>query len=277
MTITFTDLRADLHISCDAGKSFEESIDQLAPKINQFAAQAHEYKVENWQMALDTLGFVWWDPEYRGERISAERLDLLTIKFSPYRHASKALIAKQKREAKEWASDLEEAGMTTFEALAGATQVCERVVAVAQLETALAASPSGIAIPQAIVQMYRTFYRASTKYQVKTADAIRPLQVAIDVVNRSSSKGEALAQEVTGAIAAKMRQIRAGTAQGRWVLSDKQDELAAVSRFSNFIVHNVLGQKFSGDKAQFSSRSGIGLIVDACVYLYQLEQDKEND
>jgi CRISPR type I-D-associated protein Csc3/Cas10d len=276
MTITFTDLRADLHISCDAGKSFEESIEQLVPKINECAAQAHQYKADNWQMVIDTLAYIWWESEYRNEKISAERIDALTVKHSPYGKEALAIIAQQKQSAREWAADLEEADMNPFEALAGATQVCERVVAVAQLETALAASPSPIATPQAIVQMYRTFYRASTKYQVKMSDAIRPLRVAIDVVNRSSSKGEALAQEVTGSIAAKMRQIRAGTAQGRWVLSDKQDELAAVSQFSNFIVHNVLGQKFSGDKAQFSSRSGIGLIVDACVYLYQLEQDKEN-
>jgi hypothetical protein len=275
--VTLTTLREQLAQLATDGKTFEAAIEVLIPQINQLAEGCREYKAENWQMAIDTLAYVWWAKEIGGEKPSVETVDQISLTHSPFRAKTEAIIAKEKREADEWAAELKEAGMSPFEALGGAMQVCERVVQVDQLEQSLAMHPSPIVVPQAIVQMYRVFYRASARYRIKTADAIRPLQVAIDVITRSSSNGEALAQEVAGAIAAKMRKIRAGTAQGRWVLSDTQLELTAISAFSNFMVYNVLGQRFNGDKSQFSSKiSGIGLIADACVCLYQLEQDKEN-
>jgi CRISPR type I-D-associated protein Csc3/Cas10d len=102
------------------------------------------------------------------------------------------------------------------------------------------------------------------------------LLLAIEVVKSSPSNGEDLVQEVLGRIVARLQQTRSKNAKGRWVVHDQTVERELIYEFAQFLIFNVLEEKFKGDKSAFSSQKKIGLIEDACYALYCIEQDKEN-
>jgi len=247
---------------------FEQLIIKVAPMLNQAP------NADNFQLAFDALYFLWeckLNIQHHEVMPIPER-DRIALKYSRFGEHQEAVIQQQIDEANQWAKDLEEAGIDDpMQTLSFSKAEAEFIVAGEQRETTVATHPSPIAIPQRIVQLYRAFYRATGP---ETTNVLKPLLLTKEVISKSSSKGEELAQEVLGRISAHMKQVRGKTAKGRWVISDRAEEMQAVVEFANFMVFHVLGEKFNGDKASFSSKKGIGLIEDACDALYRLEQDK---
>jgi len=255
-------------------EDFEQLIIEAATPLN--AAP----NADNFQLAFDALYFLWECKLniQHGEVIPIPERDRIVLKYSRFGEHQEAVIQKQIDEANQWAKDLEEAGIDDpMQTISFSKAEAEFIVAKEQRETAVATHPSPIAIPQRIVQLYRVFYRAEKRYNPEKTNVLKPLLLTKEVISKSSSEGEELAQEILGRISAHMKQIRGKTAKGRWVINDRAEEMRAIKEFANFMVFHVLGEKFNGDKSAFSSKKGIGLIEDACDALYRLEQDKEND
>jgi hypothetical protein len=261
-------IRAEFKTAASEAVSFEVGIAAVASKLGNLVSNA-----DNWQMVFDVF---YWDWTENNDHIHASELDRISLKYSPFGSAQRAVIREQIRSAEEWKEALEAAGMSPLEALSLAKLDCEMEVAAETRSTNIATSPSPIAIPQEIVMLYRTFYRAAKQYNPERRNSIMPLLLASEVISQSQSKGEDLSQEITGRIVAKMGQIYHGHAKGRWVVSDTATQAKLIKQFADFIVFHVLGERFNGDKASFSSKRGVGLIEDACYALYVLEQDKEN-
>ena len=255
-------------------EDFEKLIIEAATPLN--AAP----NADNFQFAFDALYFLWECKLniQHGEIIPIPERDRIALKYSRFGEHQEAVIQKQIDEANQWAKDLEAAGIDDpMQTISFSKAEAEFIVAKEQREAAVATHRSPIAIPQRIMQLYRVFYRAEKRFNPETTNVLKPLLLTKEVISKSSSKGEELAQEILGRISAHMRQVRAGSAKGRWVISDRAEEMQAIVEFANFMVFHVLGEKFNGDKSAFSSKKGIGLIEDACNALYRLEQDKENN
>ena len=72
-----------------------------------------------------------------------------------------------------------------------------------------------------------------------------------------------------------MDRVRNSTAEGRWVISQREEERQAVLDFARYFVEEVFEKGFSRDRARLAGRQ-LNLIKDTCEFLYRLEQDKEN-
>lgn len=252
----------------EKGCSYEDAIAAVAPLLNRVP------NAQNFQLTID---FLHWHWEGAGRPpIPVQEQDRIALKYSRFGEYQEAEIQKQVESADEWQQELEEAGLEPLQALSLAKLDCELEVAHSDRNTAIATHPSPIATPQEIVRLYRLFYRAEKKYQPERTNVLKPLLLVKEVIQHSRSTGEELSQEILGRLVAFMGQVRRRAAKGRWVVANTTTELKIMKNFADFIVFNVLEQKFGNDKAKFSSQKGIGLIEDACYALYVLEQDKEN-
>jgi hypothetical protein len=247
---------------------FEQCIIAVLPSLNRMAANA-----ENWQLIFDLLH---WDWGATRPPVPVETQDNLALALSPWKSETAQVLASQRASAEEWAEALGANGISPMEALGLSSQDLVLTVEKESGLTQVAQSKSHLSIPLELVRQYRMFYRASKMYRPERTNALKPLLLAKEVVQRSTSSGEDLCVEVAGRIGAHMVQVRRTTAKGRWVISDQAAERQAIAEFASFVVYHLLDERFRGDKAQFSSKSGIGLIEDACYFLYLLEQDKEN-
>ena len=253
-------------------QDFEDAIQEISEMLNQCGDAV------NFQYAFDALYFAWecqLNIQHH-EAIPITELDRIALKYSQFGEHQEAVIQNLLESADEWHSELTADGLNSTDALALSMLEARFIVEAKQRKTATIDHPSPIAVPQKIVQLYRNFYRAEKRYNPETTNALKPLLLVKDVISRSRSVGEDLHQEVLGRVCAFMRQVRRGTAKGRWVIKDSEIEREEIVEFTEFMVYHVLGQRFNGDKSQFSGRNGIGLIEDACSAIYLLEQDKEN-
>jgi len=266
MTITYQEVR-DVFIPIAEKHGYKFALVCICPMIRELSAQA-------WSMTTTTLYFEY---EGFGEPIDIRERDELDLQLCPphMKEEVQAGIARNELEAAAWAKDLKEAGMSPVEALGGALEVCESVVNRETLEKRVAASPSPLAIPLELCHKMRAFYRAAKRYNPEKANILKPLTIARDTIARSQSSGENLAQEVLGAINARMTQVRNSTAKGRWVIYEREVERQVIKEFSDFIIWQLLGEKWNWDKSKFSAKD-FKLIEDAVWALYLLEQDKEN-
>lgn len=235
---------------------------------------------DNWMLMFDLLHWDWTgfkdnENKFLFKQINPAELDKIAKAISPYQEQTEAIIKQQHQSAEEWAKALEACGISPEEGLGLARQELNFIVKQENHSTAIANSPSPISIPLEIVRLYREFYRTESRFKFGTTEALKPLLTAKEVIVKSSSTGLDLELEIAGKIAALMRQIHAKTAKGRWVIAEKSKEQIAISKFAGFITNHVLNEKFKGDKAKFSSKNGIGLIEDACLYIYTLEAEEE--
>lgn len=252
----------------DSVEAFEYGVSEVAIALNQVAPNA-----ANFQLLFDLL---YWDWTKLRNNINPEYLDRICLKYSKFGEAQEHEIKDQQQSAEEWAASLEESDMSPLQALGLAKSECEFIVEKNERSTAIASHKSDIAVPLEICRLMRQFYRADKMYKPSTTSTLKPLLLAKDVVKKSPSTGEELKELIVGRIVGFMKQVRGNTALGRWVIPSQTQEIDAITEFADFIVFNLLEQKWRGDKSQFSSNTGIGLIENAVFYLYILEQDKEN-
>lgn len=140
------------------------------------------------------------------------------------------------------------------------------------------AEKSKINHPKKLTELYRKFYRASRRYNPKANAVLKPIDVAADVILKADTgvfQGETLVAAVAAEVFKLMDRVHASTAEGRWVLSDREEERQAVLGFARYFVVEVFEKSFAGDRARLAGKQ-LNLIRDTCEFLYRLEQDVEN-
>jgi CRISPR-associated protein Csc3 len=132
--------------------------------------------------------------------------------------------------------------------------------------------------PKKLTDLYRQFYRANKRYNPKANAVLKPIDTAADTILKAETSmfhDEALVTVVAAEVFKLMDRVHASTAEGRWVISDREKERQAVLDFARYFVIDVFEKAFAGDRARLAGRQ-LNLIRDTCEFLYRLEQDKEN-
>jgi CRISPR-associated protein Csc3 len=132
--------------------------------------------------------------------------------------------------------------------------------------------------PKKLVELYRKFYRANTRYNPKANAVLKPIDVASDTLLKAEStvfQGEGLIETVAAEVFKLMDRVRSSTAEGRWQISNREEERQAILEFARYFVVDVFEKSFNSNRARMSGKQ-INLIRDTCEFLYRLEQDKEN-
>ncbi|MDB9316007.1 type I-D CRISPR-associated protein Cas10d/Csc3 [Spirulina sp. CS-785/01] len=132
--------------------------------------------------------------------------------------------------------------------------------------------------PKRLTELYRAFYRANQRYNPKANAVLKPLDIAADTILKAEStvfQGETLVAVVAAEVFKLMDRVHASTAEGRWVISDREEERQRVLAFARYFVLDVFEGAFKCDRARLAGRQ-LNLIRDTCEFLYRLEQDKEN-
>ena len=132
--------------------------------------------------------------------------------------------------------------------------------------------------PQKLTDLYRAFYRANKRYNPKANAVLKPIDIAADTLLKAESSmfhDEALVTVVAAEVFKLMDRVHASTAEGRWVVNNREEERQKVLDFAHYFVIDVFEQAFAGDRARLAGRQ-LNLIRDTCEFLYRLEQDKEN-
>jgi CRISPR-associated protein Csc3 len=132
--------------------------------------------------------------------------------------------------------------------------------------------------PLKLTELYRLFYRANKRYNPKSNAVLKPIDIAAETILKAETSvfhGETLIAAVAAEVFKLMDRLRASTAEGRWVISKREEERQAVLDFAKYFVIEVFEKSFAGDRARLAGRQ-LNLIKDTCEFLYRLEDDKEN-
>lgn len=132
--------------------------------------------------------------------------------------------------------------------------------------------------PQELTKRYREFYRANKLYNPKANAVLKPFDVAADTLLKAESsvyQGETLVIVVAAEISKLMDRVHASTAEGRWVIQDREKERQEILHFARYFVLDVFKGAFKSDRARLAGKQ-LSLLRDTCEFLYRLEQDREN-
>jgi CRISPR-associated protein Csc3 len=140
------------------------------------------------------------------------------------------------------------------------------------------AEKSSLNHPQKLTDLYRLFYRANKRYNPKANAVLKPLDLAAETLLKadfSVFQGDTLVITVAAEVFKLMDRVHSSTAEGRWVISNREEERQAVLDFARYFVVEVFEKAFSGDRARLAGRQ-LNLLRDTCEFLYRLADDKEN-
>jgi CRISPR-associated protein Csc3 len=146
------------------------------------------------------------------------------------------------------------------------------------LEELIVGEESHLNHPKNLTELYRKFYRANKRYNPKANAVLKPIDLAADTILKADSSifhGETLIATVAAEVFKLMDRVHASTAEGRWVISNREDERQAVLAFARYFVVDVFEKAFAGDRARLAGRQ-LNLLRDTCEFLYRLEDDREN-
>lgn len=132
--------------------------------------------------------------------------------------------------------------------------------------------------PKKLTELYRRFYRANKRFNPKANAVLKPIDIAADTIlnaNLCMFGGEALTLAVTAEVVKLMDRVHSSTAEGRWMMSKREEERQAVLEFARYFVEEVFEGCFKGDRARLAGRQ-LNLIRDTCEFLYRLADDEEH-
>lgn len=132
--------------------------------------------------------------------------------------------------------------------------------------------------PQQLTELFRKFYRAKKRFNPKSNALLKPLDLAAETLLKADVnfyQGEVLVNVVAAEIFKLMDRVHSSTAEGRWIISQREDERQAVLDFARYFTIEVFEKAFAGDRARLAGRQ-LNLLKDTCEFLYRLEDDKEN-
>ncbi|NJK74421.1 MAG: type I-D CRISPR-associated protein Cas10d/Csc3 [Oscillatoriales cyanobacterium RU_3_3] len=145
-------------------------------------------------------------------------------------------------------------------------------------ETLIVGEKSPLNHPKMLTELYRKFYRANKRYNPKSNAILKPIDIASTTILKAESsvfKGETLVAAVAAEVFKLMDRVHSSTAEGRWILRNREEERQLVLEFASYFVEEVFEKSFAGDRARLAGRQ-INLIRDTCEFLYRLEDDREN-
>lgn len=130
--------------------------------------------------------------------------------------------------------------------------------------------------PKKLTELYRRFYRAEKRYGASSRSVLRPLDDAASVIMTADTVlgSDEIMILVAGGVGKLMDRVRNSTAEGRWVIRDREEERLAVLDFARYFVEDVFVKTFASDRARLDGRQ-LNLLRDACEFLYRLEEDRE--
>ncbi len=146
------------------------------------------------------------------------------------------------------------------------------------MEQLIVGEESSLNHPKKVTDLYRRFYRANKRYNPKSNAVLKPIDIAAETILKADSSvfhGETLVAAVAAEVFKLMDRVHSSTAEGRWVMSKREEERQAVLEFAKYFVQEVFEKSFAGDRARLAGRQ-LNLIRDTCEFLYRLEDDKEN-
>jgi CRISPR-associated protein Csc3 len=132
--------------------------------------------------------------------------------------------------------------------------------------------------PKNLTELYRRFYRANKRFNPKANAVLKPIDIAADIILKADLcmfGGEVLTSTVAAEVFKLMDRVHSSTAEGRWIMSKREEERQAVLEFARYFVEDVFEGCFKSDRARLAGRQ-LNLIRDTCEFLYRLEDDKEN-
>jgi CRISPR-associated protein Csc3 len=132
--------------------------------------------------------------------------------------------------------------------------------------------------PLKLTELFRKFYRANKQFNPKANAVLKPIDIAAGVILKAEMSvfnGDALISAVAADVFKLMDRVHSSTAEGRWLIKDREEERQAVLDFARYFVVEVFEKAFAGDRARLAGRQ-LNLLRDTCEFLYRLEQDKEN-
>jgi CRISPR-associated protein Csc3 len=145
-------------------------------------------------------------------------------------------------------------------------------------EELIVGEESSLNHPKKLTELYRRFYRANKRYNPKSNAVLKPIDIAAETILKAELSvfhGETLVAAVAAEVFKLMDRVHSSTAEGRWIMSKREEERLAVLEFARYFVEEVFEKSFAGDRARLAGRQ-INLIRDTCEFLYRLEDDKEN-
>jgi CRISPR-associated protein Csc3 len=145
-------------------------------------------------------------------------------------------------------------------------------------EELIVGEESSLNHPKKLTELYRRFYRANKRYNPKANAVLKPIDIAAETILKaelSVFRGETLVAAVAAEVFKLIDRVHASTAEGRWVMSKREEERQAILDFAQYFVVQVFEKSFAGDRARLAGRQ-LNLIRDTCEFLYRLEDDKEN-
>lgn len=146
------------------------------------------------------------------------------------------------------------------------------------MEQLIVGEASSLNHPKKLTDLYRIFYRANKRYNPKSNAVLKPIDIAAETILKAESsvfQGETLVAAVAAEVFKLMDRVHSSTAEGRWIMSKREEERQAVLDFAKYFVVEVFDNAFAGDRARLAGRQ-LNLIRDTCEFLYRLEDDKEN-
>ncbi|MCC5656394.1 type I-D CRISPR-associated protein Cas10d/Csc3 [Nostoc sp. XA010] len=146
------------------------------------------------------------------------------------------------------------------------------------MEQLIVGEVSSLNHPKKLTDLYRRFYRANKRYNPKSNAVLKPVDIAAETILKAESsvfQGETLVVAVAAEVFKLMDRVHSSTAEGRWIMSKREEERQAVLDFAKYFVVEVFDNAFAGDRARLAGRQ-LNLIRDTCEFLYRLEDDKEN-
>ena len=145
-------------------------------------------------------------------------------------------------------------------------------------EQLIVKTESSLNHPQNLTKLYRKFYRANKRYNPKSNAVLKPIDIAAQTILKAEStvfQGETLVAAVAAEVFKLMDRVHSSTAEGRWVISKREEERQAVLDFARYFVEQVFEKSFARDRARLAGRQ-LNLIRDTCEFLYRIEDDEEN-
>jgi hypothetical protein len=253
---------------------FEECIQGILSLVHDAG-----FNAANWEMLFATLA--WHYDGVTKVYPPAEFQDRIVTKYCPDKVGIRSVVKQSQESGRKFGEALDEMGVDrgkAFTILDDCRTVLDNNIENDKQRTTIAKHPSPLSVPQHLVDLYRAFYRAEKRFGATNTDVLKPILRAKEVVLKAprNTNSLELTQMILGDLCNLMQQIHNGTAKGRYVIHQREWEQQAILAFADFFVNHLLMETFGGDRSKMSSKTGIGLIEDACSALFRLEDHKES-
>jgi len=129
-----------------------------------------------------------------------------------------------------------------------------------------------------LTELYRRFYRAKSWF-AKANAVLKPIDVAADTMLKAdralfTQDEGALVDVVAAEMNSLMQRVHRSEAEGRWVISNSEDERRAVREFAEYFVNDLFTSALKGDAARLAGQQ-LNLLRNTCDTLYREMDDRE--